>query len=172
MSFWHVYINSWNRFGVDCFTARGAKLFCMWNIVGSRRRPPVANLQASHHAHARINTLRPRQNVRHFPDDTFKCVFLNEIVWNLLNISLKFVPRVRINTIPALVQIMTWRRPGAKPLSEPMVVSLLMHICVTRPQWVNRAADCSYKLHSEFSGNTKVYHDIMLAITWTPDILP
>ena len=32
---------------------------------------------------------------------------------------------------------MAWRRPGDKPLSEPMMVSLLTHICVTRPQWVN-----------------------------------
>ena len=24
-----------------------------------------------------INTLRPRQNSRHFPDDIFKCIFLN-----------------------------------------------------------------------------------------------
>ena len=31
---------------------------------------------------------------------------------------------------------MAWRRPGDKPLSEPMVVRLLTHICVTRPQWV------------------------------------
>ena len=29
---------------------------------------------------------------------------------------------------------MAWRRPGDKPLSEPMMVSLLKHICVTRPQ--------------------------------------
>ena len=29
------------------------------------------------------------------------------------------------------------RRPDDKPLSEPMVASLLTHICVTRPQWVN-----------------------------------
>ena len=49
---------------------------------------------------------------------------------------LKFVPKVRINNVPALVQIMSWRRPGDKPLSEPMMVSLLTHICVTRPQWV------------------------------------
>ena len=27
-----------------------------------------------------------------------------------------------------LVQIMVWRRPGDKPLAEPMMVSLLMHI--------------------------------------------
>ena len=34
------------------------------------------------------------------------------------------------------MQIIAWRPPGDKPLSEPMMVSLLMHICVTRPQWV------------------------------------
>ena len=27
-----------------------------------------------------INTLRPRQNVRHFPDDIFKCIFFSENV--------------------------------------------------------------------------------------------
>ena len=32
---------------------------------------------------------------------------------------------------------MAWRRPGDKPLSEPIMVSLLTHICVSRPQWVN-----------------------------------
>ena len=52
--------------------------------------------------------------------------------WMSLEISLKFV----INKIPALVKIMVWRRPGDKPLSEPMMVSLQTHICVTRPQWV------------------------------------
>ena len=38
-----------------------------------------------------------------------------------------------INNIPALVQIMAWRRPGDKPLSEALVVRLLTHICVARP---------------------------------------
>ena len=84
-----------------------------------------------------VNTWRPRQNGRHFPDDIFKCIFFNENVWILLKISLKFVPKGPINKIPALVQIMAWRRPGDKPLSEPMMVSLLTHKCVTRPQWVN-----------------------------------
>ena len=84
-----------------------------------------------------INTLRPRQNGRHFPDDIFKYIFLNENVWISLKISLKFIPKVRINNIPPLVQIMAWRRPGDKPLSEPMMGNSLTHICVTRPQWVN-----------------------------------
>ena len=51
-----------------------------------------------------------------------------------IKISLKFVPKGPINNIPALVQIMAWRRPGDKPLSEPMVVTSPMHICVSRPQ--------------------------------------
>ena len=84
-----------------------------------------------------LNTLRPRQNGRHFPDDTFKCIFLNENFRILSKISLKFVPKGPINKISALVQIMAWRRPGDKPLSEPMMVRLLTHICVTLPQWVN-----------------------------------
>ena len=88
-----------------------------------------------------VNTLRPRQDGRHFPDDILKCIFLNENVWILLRISLKCVRKVRSNNIPSLVQIMAWRRPGDKPLSETMMVSLLTHICVTRPQWVNK---CGY----------------------------
>ena len=42
-----------------------------------------------------------------------------------------------VNDIPALVQIMSWHRPGDKSLSEPVMVSLLAHIRVTRPEWVN-----------------------------------
>ena len=81
-----------------------------------------------------INALRPRPNRRHFADDIFKCIFENENVWISLKISRKFVPDVRINNIPALVQIMAWRRPGDKPLSESIMVRLPTHICVTRPQ--------------------------------------
>ena len=65
---------------------------------------------------------------RHFADDVFQCIFLNENVWISIKISLKFVPQGSINNIPALVQMMPWHRPGNKPLSEPMMVSLLIHI--------------------------------------------
>ena len=92
-----------------------------------------------------INTLRPRQNGRHFADDIFKCIFLNKNVWIPIKISMKFVPKGPINSIPALVQIMAWRRPGDKPLSESMIVSLTMHNCVTRPQWVIHAEPCFLK---------------------------
>ena len=82
-----------------------------------------------------LNSFRPRQNGRRFADDTFKRIFLDENARISMKISLKFVPKGPINNIPALVQIMAWRRPGDKPLSEPMMICLLTHICVTRPQW-------------------------------------
>ena len=85
-----------------------------------------------------LNTLRTRQNGRHFTDDIFKRIFLYENIGISIKILLKFVPNDPINNIPALVQIMAWRRPGDKPLSETMLVILLTHICVTRPQWVKK----------------------------------
>ena len=84
-----------------------------------------------------INSLRPWQNGRYNADDIFKCIFLKGNAWIPTKMSLKFVPKGPINTIPALVQIMAWRRRGDKPLSEPMMVSLLTLICVTLPQWLN-----------------------------------
>ena len=50
---------------------------------------------------------------------------------------------------------MAWRRPGDKPLSEPIMVSLLTHICVTRPQWVQAISN---KLHLSTLDITTVYH--------------
>ena len=90
-----------------------------------------------------VNTLRPRQNGRHFADDTSKYMVLNENVCISIEISLKFIPKGSMNKLPALVQIMAWRRTGDKPLSEPMMVSLLTHICVTRLQWVKRTKTVS-----------------------------
>ena len=94
-----------------------------------------------------VNTLRPRQNGRHFPDDSFKWIFLNKFIPISIEVSLKFVPKGPINNIPSLVQIMAWRRPGDKPLSEPMLVSLLTHICVTRPQWVKSLRPSDAYMH-------------------------
>ena len=102
-----------------------------------------------------INPLRPRQNGRHFADDIFKCIFLNENVFISIKISLKFIPKGPINNIPALIQIMVGRRPGDKPLSEPMMVKLPTHICVTRPQWI---APNFWHQHFRQSG------DILMAI--------
>ena len=95
-----------------------------------------------------LNTLRPKQNGCTFPDDIFKCIFLMKIYkfrlmlhcqwsnyqWSMVQLSM--VNGTIIN-IQALVQIKAWRLPGYKPLFQPMMVSLLTHIRVTRPQRVN-----------------------------------
>ena len=60
-----------------------------------------------------LNTLRPRQNGRHFTDDIFKCIFLNWNIWILIKISLKFVPKGQINNIPAMVQLLAPSRRQA-----------------------------------------------------------
>ena len=44
---------------------------------------------------------------------------------------------------------MAWHRAGDKPLSEPMMVSLLTNICVTRPQLTEAI---SYQLYPVFGG--------------------
>ena len=56
---------------------------------------------------------------------------------NFYHYSLNFIPKGQIKNIAALVQIMAWYWPSHKPLSEPMMVSLLMQISITWPQWVN-----------------------------------
>ena len=47
------------------------------------------------------STLRRRQDGRRFPDDIFKCIFLNENDKIPIQISIKFVPRSPIDNKPA-----------------------------------------------------------------------
>ena len=110
----------------------------------------------------KFNTLRPWQNGRHFADNTFKSIFLNENIRIPIEISLKFVPKVPINNIPALVQIMAWRRPGDKPLSEPMMVRLSTHICISWPQWVKHL---DYEAHIKWLAFYR-QHSHMHFLSW------
>ena len=80
-----------------------------------------------------LHASRPRHNV------ILKRIFLSENIRISIKNSLNLIPRGPINNIPALAQIMAWCLSGNKPLSEPMMVSFLMHLCVTRPQWVKTA---------------------------------
>ena len=82
-----------------------------------------------------INILGSKQNSRHFADDIFICIFLYEN-WIFNQISLKFVPKRAIDHTWYTNTGLDWRRIDAKPLSEPMMVFLLTHICATRPQCV------------------------------------
>ena len=81
-----------------------------------------------------LNTLRPRQNGRHFPysiSNAFSSWMKMDEFWLIFLWSL--FPVVQFTNIPALDQIMAWHRPGDKPLSETMMLSLLTHICITQP---------------------------------------
>ena len=90
-----------------------------------------------------VNTLRPRQDGCHFPDDIFKCIFLNENAWILFTISLNFVPKGPINNIPSSVQIMAWRRSGNKPFSGPMMA-------LFTDAYVRHSASMSWKIFETF----------------------
>ena len=94
-----------------------------------------------------FNTSRPRRNGQHFADGIFKHIFFNKNVWISIRILLKFVPKGPINNIPALVQIMAWCHPDGKPLSEPMMVILQTHICITPPRLVYRRIYASLSLN-------------------------
>ena len=63
-----------------------------------------------------VNSLRPRQNGRHFPDD----ISLMK-TFEFQMISLKYVTWCVIDNILTFVQIMAWRWTGDKPLSEPVM---------------------------------------------------
>ena len=60
--------------------------------------------------------------------------FLIEMYEFRLSFPPKFVSGSQISNLPALVRMMAWRRSGDGPLTEPVMVSLMTHICATRPQ--------------------------------------
>ena len=107
------------------------------------------------------NWLRQRHYGRFFAEDIFKCIFMKENVWITIKIPLKCVPKGSIKNIPSLGQIMAWRQPGDKTLSEAMMIIFVTHICITRPQWVNSDDTLNWKVTLKYClwkrplGNTK-----------------
>ena len=76
-----------------------------------------------------------------WPPFSIQHIQMNFLKWEYMSFdenSLKFVTMGPTNNIPALVEIMDWRRPGANAFSQPMMVTLLMHICVTRRELLPR----------------------------------
>ena len=83
-----------------------------------------------------FNTLRLKQNCRHFADDIFKCSWMKmyefrlRFHWNLF---------LRLELTISQHWFRWWlgaNQATSHYLSEPIMVGLLTHICVTRPQWV------------------------------------
>ena len=69
-----------------------------------------------------VDSSPPAQNGRHFADGIFRYIFVNENFCILIRISLKFVFKGPFVNNQQSVWIMTWYRPGNKPLSESMVI--------------------------------------------------
>ena len=88
-------VDHWTRWGLDKLIAISQKIFSN-----------------------DFNTLSPRQNGRHFPDDIFKSIFLIENVCISVKISSKFVPKGQINNMSALVQVMAWRHATSHYLNQ------------------------------------------------------
>ena len=68
-----------------------------------------------------LNSSLREQNGRHFADDIFKCFYMKQNLCILVRILLKFVSKSPIDSKPTLVQIISWRWTGDKPLSETIV---------------------------------------------------
>ena len=86
-------------------------------------KPPLSSIwmQNVNWSDCAVNFSPPGQNGRHFADDLFRYIFMNEKLCILIKISLNFVLKGLINNNPALVLIMAWRRIGDKPLPGPML---------------------------------------------------
>ena len=111
-----LHIDSMNPSDALCVSGLGHHWFRLWFFF-------TCTASSHHLQQSLLNTLRPRQNGRHFPDDIFKWIFLNENASILIKISPMFVPKALSINIPALVQIIAWRWPDDRPLSEPMIVN-------------------------------------------------
>ena len=143
---WNSINLYWTRIGLFYLCGSLIHTYPWWKISRNllkQVRPPCRMFcsfwrgsQTAACISARNNTLRPIQDGHHFTGDIFKWILVNENIWISIYISLKFVPMGPINNIPSLFQIMAWHRPSDKPLSKPIVVSLLPHVCVTRLQWI------------------------------------
>ena len=78
-----------------------------------------------------FNTLRPRQDGRHFADDIFRCILLNENVWIPNKISLKFVPKGRILNQWWLVHWRIYASPGLNELKQVLCMFDILEVTFT-----------------------------------------
>ena len=63
-------------------------------------------------ASSKSKTMEAVTKKRHFVDDIFKYIYLNENVWISIEISLKLVSKGPLNTMLVLVQILACRLVG------------------------------------------------------------
>ena len=105
----HQYWQPFNKESANYLISKLLKNSISWEYL------PISfqnNFQLEYEIHiSSRTTLGPRQDGRHFPDNIFKCAFLNENVWISIKNSRKCVPKGAIDNISLLVQKMAWCRP-------------------------------------------------------------
>ena len=89
---WLLASGWWNQF---CGSLFSKIAFCVKSTFWYQKQCKSSGNLAHY-----FNSFPPGQNGRHFADDIFRCLFVNEKFWILIENSLKFVP---IDNIPALV---------------------------------------------------------------------
>ena len=86
------------------FNGYSTSVHCWLLKLLSRSKPMLDSIQEVYKIFImHVNSLRLRWNRCHSADDIFKCIFLNENVLILNDISLKFIPKGPINNILALI---------------------------------------------------------------------
>ena len=83
-----------------------------------------------------------------YADNISKFIFGNEIIWIVIEISSKFVPKVPINNNTALAQISQYLNQRWS--------SNMTYICVTRPRWVKIILEVTH-----FRGNCQLSFRIL-----------
>ena len=111
-----------------------------------------------------VNSLRPRQHGHHFPDDIFRCIFLNENIWIAINISLGFVPKGPIGSdnglAPVRRQAIIWTIDGIG-IDHDTVCAGVVGTAAAPAGTTSAVPDCSTNPDSadRISGQFLFYHD-------------
>ena len=133
----HITADVYTVFNLECLDLKGHVIcFVDWQTMLG-----TVDSQASFPIDQPFTTCRlthwGREEIDAISQTTFSNAFYwMKMYWFRLRFHWNLFPRVQLTISQHLVQIMAWRRPGDKPLSESMMIISLTHICVTRHQWV------------------------------------
>ena len=113
-----------------------------------------------------LNTLRLRQNGRHFPDDIFKCIFFNENVWIFIKISLRLFLRVQLTIFHHW--FIKWLGVGQATSHCLTTVPAVYHTVIDQTKLSQMAAEISRDI-MELSMLTSLT-TLLSVCSWSPKI--
>ena len=98
----------------------------------------IAGTEVKHWSYVwTLNSLRPRQNGRHYADDNFKCIFLNENYEFWIRFHRIMFPRVQLAINKHWFRQWLGVEQGTSHCLNQWWNVIPMHICITWLQWVN-----------------------------------